>query len=136
MLLQLKTGRVAGYTEGQEPLIYLVSNAQTINRNGVRWVFSDGHGIATITSWFDNMAKLEEIDWTTVHAKIWKDTKDDMDRQRRKQAEFLIYEFCPWTLIHEIGVVSREAKTRVEGILHTFDAEIRLPVNIRSDWYY
>jgi hypothetical protein len=26
MMLQLKTGQVAGYTEGQEPLIYLVSN--------------------------------------------------------------------------------------------------------------
>src|SRR6516165_9238491 len=25
MMLQLKTGKVAGYTEGQEPLIYLVS---------------------------------------------------------------------------------------------------------------
>jgi hypothetical protein len=48
MLLQLHTGRVAGYDEGQGPLIYIVSTAQAIRDNGVPFVFSDGHGIAAV----------------------------------------------------------------------------------------
>jgi len=32
MMVQLKTGQVSGYDEGQEPLIYLVSHAQTIQK--------------------------------------------------------------------------------------------------------
>src|SRR5262245_60183350 len=35
MMLKLKTGQVAGYDEGQEPLIYLVSTAQAIEIGGV-----------------------------------------------------------------------------------------------------
>jgi len=51
MMLQLKTGRVEGYDEGQAPLIYLVSSVQKIVRSGARYVFSDGHGIAQFTQW-------------------------------------------------------------------------------------
>jgi len=45
MLLQLKTGRVHGYAEGQEPLVYLVSDAQAVQASGAGFVFTDGHGI-------------------------------------------------------------------------------------------
>ena len=55
MLYQLHTGRVAGYNEGQSPLIYLVSSAQKVQASGVPFVFSDGHGIAAFTSWFDTL---------------------------------------------------------------------------------
>ncbi len=55
MLLQLKTERVTGYTEGQEPLIYLVSTVQAVQQNGVEFVFSDGHGIAAFTNWYMNV---------------------------------------------------------------------------------
>ena len=58
-----------------------------------------------------------------------------MDRQRRKQAEFLIYQFCPFKVITEIGVLYDDMKHKVEEILHKF-GNISLPVNIHKDWYY
>ncbi len=61
---------------------------------------------------------------------------NDMDRQRRKQAEFLIFQSCPWMLIQEIGVLNTRAKVRVEAILSEFDVEQRPVVNIRASWYY
>jgi hypothetical protein len=59
-----------------------------------------------------------------------------MDRQRRKQAEFLVHQFCPWTLIREIGVMNNAAKMDVEAVLRNFDANQNRPVKIRSGWYY
>ena len=41
MLYQLHTGMVNGYSEGQESLIYLVSNAQAVAKNGAGFAFSD-----------------------------------------------------------------------------------------------
>jgi len=99
MLLQLHTGRVTGYTERQDPLIYLVSTAQAVRSSGTGFVFSDGHGIARFTNWFDKLSDLDKVDWDAVYATIWKDTVDDMDRQRRKQAEFLVHQQCAWDLI-------------------------------------
>jgi len=62
MLLQLKTGTVTGYNEGQDPLIFLVGKAQAIVAGGCRFVFSNGHGIAAYTDGFDDLGQLAEVD--------------------------------------------------------------------------
>ena len=93
--------------EGQEPLIYLVSTVEAIHQAQLDFVFSDGHGIAAFTQWFDDVTKLNQIDWDVVYADYWADTIADMDRQRRKQAEFLVYRFCPWEVLIHIGVIER-----------------------------
>ena len=49
MLLQLHTGRVGDYHEGQRPLIYTVSTVEAIARANLDFVFSDGHGIVAFT---------------------------------------------------------------------------------------
>lgn len=134
MLYKLYKGQVDDYYEGQEPLIYLVSTVQAINNAGLQFVFSDGHGIAAFTKWYDDLDSLKEIDWDTVYADYWRDTDDDLDRQRRKQAEFLVYSFCPWELVHEIGVINTAAMDRVSKILSNYADST--PVKIRENWYY
>jgi len=136
MMLQLKTGRVAEYDEGQEPLIYLVSTAQRVNQSGAGFVFSNGHGIAAFTDWYDNLSNLDKVDWDMVYQRYWTDNVNDMDRQRRKQAEFLVHEFCDWKLISEIGVINDIMQQKVQGILNRFPAIMRHPVTIHRDWYY
>ncbi|HEY1921692.1 MAG TPA: DUF4433 domain-containing protein, partial [Tepidisphaeraceae bacterium] len=117
MMFQLKTGRVAGYNEGQEPLIYVVSTIQQIQESQLRFVFSDGHGLGSVTEWFDSLDQLDNVDWDMVCQRYWSDKINDMDRQRRKQAEFLIHRQCPWTVIQEIAVHNAEIKRKVEEIM-------------------
>ena len=69
-----------------------------------------------------------------VYADYWADTVDDMDRQRQKQAEFLVHRFCPWAVVTHIGVLNNAAKVRVEDILRRHGVET--PVYIRRQWYY
>jgi hypothetical protein len=136
MLLQLKTGRVAGYTEGQEPLVYLATTVQAVSQSGAGFVFTDGHGIAAFTSWFSDLVDLDKVDWDVVYLQYWKDTIEDMDRQRRKQAEFLVHQFCDWSLIQQICVLNTNMKTRVEHIVGQFDTGLCRPVIVRPQWYY
>jgi hypothetical protein len=136
MLFQLHTGRVEGYAGGQSPLIYLVSTAQAVAASSAGFVFSDGHGIAAFTSWYDDLADLSRVDWAVVNGKYWNDTPDHPDRQRRKQAEFLVHHRCDWALVQEIGVVDPAMKIRVEGILAGYPASMQRPVRVRPEWYY
>lgn len=136
MMLNLETGRVGGYSEGQEPLIYLLSSAQAIGAAGLDFVFSDGHGLATITEWFDELGRLDAVDWTMVNQRYWKDTIDVMDRQRKKQAEFLVYQCCPWSLIQEIVVIDSTMQQRVETIQAAFPVPQRRVVTVKREWYY
>jgi hypothetical protein len=136
MMLQLKTGQVPGYTEGQELLIYLVSTAQAVASAGMPFVFSDGHGLARYTEWFDDLGRLNEVDWAVVNQRYWKGDVNDMDRQRKKQAEFLIHRWCPWSLIQEIVVINAEIQARVEAIQTAFPEAKRRVVKINREWYY
>ena len=136
MMLNLKTGRVAGYDEGQEPLIYLVSTAQAVHDSGAGFAFSDGHGLASYTDWFDDLGDLHNVDWGLVYQRYWASHADDMDRQRRKQAEFLVHQFCLWSLIQEVAVINPQMQRRAMEIMAEFPASRHRPVQVRPDWYY
>lgn len=82
------------------------------------------------------MGDLEKVDWGMVYERYWADNPDDPDRQRRKQAEFLVHGLCPWSVISEIGVLNQAAKDRVEGVLAAFPEGQQRPVLIRPGWYY
>jgi hypothetical protein len=136
MMFQLKTGWVQGYDEGQEPLIYFVSSAQAVVSAGIPFVYTDGHCLARFTAWFDNLAELDQVDWTVVNRRYWRDDINDMDRQRKKQAEFLVYRYCPWTLIDEIVVINTRIQQRVESIQVGFSPPQRKIVRVVREWYY
>lgn len=134
MLLQLKTGQVAGYDEGQEPLVYLVSDIESVIAAGLPFVFSDRHSLANYAKWSDQEADLDALDWATIYAKYWAKTPADPDRQNRKMAEFLVHEAMPIALCHEVAVVSRSAKARVEAL--TRSCGNIPPAVVRPQWYY
>ena len=96
----------------------------------------EDHGLATFTDWFDKLADLDKVDWNMVYQRYWSDTLEDMDRQRRKQAEFLVHRFCDWSLIQGIGVINQTMKARVEEILADYPVGLHKPVAVKSEWYY
>jgi hypothetical protein len=136
MLLNLHTGRVKGYTEGQEPIVYLVTSAQFVQQAGAQFVFSNGHGLANFTNWFTNLVDLDKVDWDVVKDRYWSDTPTDNDRQRRKQAEFLIWHSLAWPNIQALVVMNQAMKTQVEGILLGFPNLNPTPVYAKPGWYY
>lgn len=136
MLLNLHTGRVAGYTEGQSPIIYLVSTIGRVAASGRPWVFSDGHGLAALTNWYDRPQDLDEVDWDLVGQRYWADKPQDNDRQRRKQAEFLVWEYLPWSAVGGIGVLDAAVQAKVKAILDAYPIAAATKVLAKPDWYY
>ena len=136
MLYKLSKGGVTGYSEGQESLIYLVYWASDVARVGLDFVFSDGHGIAAFTQWFDDLADLDQLDWPLIMAREWSDTLEDNDRKRRKQAEFLVHGGLPWSMVKGIAVMNDEMVDKVERILEQHPDQHRPPIRVVSKWYY
>jgi hypothetical protein len=134
MLYTIHRGNVAGYAEGQSPLAHIVSTIESIQAAGLKFVFTDGHAIMEWTDFYDDLSKLDQIDWEVMNSLMWRDTATDLDRKRRRQAEFLIYGFFPWNLITEIGVINNQVRARVETVLQGTQA--RPLVTIRQNWYY
>lgn len=121
------------YPDGQAPIIQLVSTVQSVVSQRP-FVFTDGHAIMALTRYFTDTEYLDQIDWPLMKLKFWNDTVQDGDRKRRRQAEFLVHEFLPWSCVTEISVRNRQTELAVITLLK--DSSHQPPVRVRSACYY
>jgi hypothetical protein len=134
MLYAIKQGAVVGYTGGQNSIVHLVTTAQAVDKACKQWVFSDGHGIMDLTDFYDDLNQLDKVDWAVMSATYWNETEQDPDRPRRRQAEFLVHQFCEWELFKGIGVITERMKGKVEELIAS---EGHKPVvKVKPGWYY
>lgn len=118
---------------GQRPLVYLVSDVQSVAQAGCRWVFTDGHAemLRGLTRAHISLAALPGLDWKAIGTRFW---GADAETKRKKQAEFLVHRFFPWSLVREIVVVDAAMQAQVQGIL-AGQAHVP-PVTVNLSWYY
>jgi hypothetical protein len=134
MLYAIDRGYVAAYQDGQEPIVHLVSTVQTVAVSGRRFVFTDGHATIAVSGFYEDVADLDQVDWSVMPSTFWNDTASYPDRKRRRQAEFLVHRFFPWELVTTIGVMSEAVRMRVEAALSA--TTYRPVVRVQRGWYY
>ena len=132
MLYAIFKNQVAGYTAGQQPVIYLCSSTEAIHAANCRWVFTEGHAVMDFTDFFNDFKDIGRIDWRLMRAKYWFDSDMYPDRSRRRQAEFLVYQFLPWNLVTNIVVYDAANAKVVSDIL----GEQSPAVDVKRGWYY
>jgi hypothetical protein len=134
MLYVISRGGVLGHEGGQEPVLHLVADAEAVAGAGLGYAFTDGHAAMAISAFFTDLRDLARVDWAVMRGRYWFDTQEDQDRERRRQAEFLVHRFLPWRLVQEIGVLTAAMRERVESLL---PGEGHRPsVVVRPGWYY
>ena len=73
-------------------LVFCVSSVQTIQETNQDFCFTDGHPIERITRFYfsDDADRIDEIiDWDAIQADYWLH-RNDIDRKRKRQSEFLV----------------------------------------------
>ena len=120
------------YRGGQNPIVHLEADL----REAVAWAdFQRRRWAFTLSNagsfYFEDrcdLAQLEEIDWEAVQANDWRNCKEE------KQAEFLVEQSFPWTLVRRVGVrdmnVLNRVRDAVRVVAHRPTAE---PI---PSWYY
>ena len=134
MLGAIHVGNVPSCREGQRVMIHLMTTAQKVKAADCSVCFTDGHAIMQPRTFYTDFDLLERIDWELMGAWYWNNTREDNDRQRRRQAEFLVHSFVPFNLIIGIGVLNDNVLEQVNVALRS--AQYQPPVKIKSDWYY
>lgn len=134
MLYTIHKGNVEGHTGGQNSIIYLVSEAESIKAHNLVFAFTDGHAIMDYSEFYDDLRNLNEIDWEAMEGKYWLNTTEKPDRKCKRQAEFLVHQLCPWILIKGIGVINSTLESQAKSILQKF--KYNTPVKVYPDWYY
>lgn len=122
------------YTGGQDLIVHLQYNLNTVvewaGANNCRWAFSTSNAGAYYTSFFKNLNQLDQVDWEAVSSHDFQPSSV----KEGKQAEFLLFDQCPWTLVDEIGVIDDTTVRAVNAVIgqHRHQPVVR----IQRGWYY
>ena len=145
MLMAINGGHVPGCDYRQADIVHLVAEAQTVQKLGRPFVFSDVHAVFDYAEIFDDLEKLDEIEWSIFfeypqqegYCIYWQNRHTNPLHVRRKeirQAEFLVHEYLPLAAIREIGVISEQAANLVRVVLA--GTGWGPPIVGRRGWYY
>lgn len=122
------------YRGGQEPIVHLEADLHAVvqwaNTNGVRWAFSLSNAGAYYAEFYATEGELDQLDWDAIAATDFRDP----DVKERKQAEFLVYEQFPFTLVECIGV--RSAAIRLRATATLAGSNPAPSVDVRPEWYF
>lgn len=116
-----------------EDIVYLVSSVQKMIDLHLDFVFTDGHAVDGFSSQY-TAADLENIetilDMSAIYARYWND-ESDLDRKRRKEAEFLVVGDISSSAILGYLTYNENAKDRVVNFGADADA-----VHVKSRFYF
>ena len=135
MLLNIKTGYRGVQQRSQSEIVYICLHIEDVINACSAWCFTDGHAKDRLTTYYNRIADLAHVDWTTVADRYWKSTEEDPDKMRRKQAEFLVKGHVPAECFSGVIVHDDTAATRVKSIEEK--AGVSLPIHVdRNHKYY
>jgi hypothetical protein len=122
------------YRGGQRPILHLEADlhgsVQWADTNRKRWAFTNGNAGTRYTPFFNDLMRLNDLNWESIAATDWRDPIV----KERKQAEFLVQQCFSWQLIERIGVIDNETSERVSAILA--DADHKPAIVVARNWYY
>lgn len=114
---------------GQERVLHLISDTDTIRLSNQHCFFTDIHADLDYAEQIDDFSRISELDIKRIaRSKYWQDFSEE------KQAEFLAYESVPWQAIRRIGVKSQALADEVHVLLQS--ALYKPVVEVRPEWYY
>lgn len=134
MLYAVHKGIVSDYKHGQGSIVHLVTSAESIADHHIPFCFTDGHAVVQFSQFFNDLKDLWHVDQQIMQETYWNDTLEDQDRKRRRQAEFLVHTFFPWSLVTEVGVMTNRVAASVREMLIPATDQPR--VTVRPGWYY
>lgn len=134
MLYQIVTGYEGVTRVSQDAIIYVVVKHECVVKKGLEYVFTDGHARHTMTQFFNHPEDFARLDWTTISSEKWHNTPEDPDRQRRKQAEYLIKGHVPLDCFAYFLTNHVKTKEKIESLLQ--QKMLQIPVRVSKNAFY
>lgn len=130
MLFTINNGRTGRPQGCQSSILHLVTSVDTLIRLGQVWAISDGNAGTYHTSFFNDVAALDDLDWNAINATYWS------GKTHQKAAEFLVLNSVPWTAIEMIGCHNEQTALQARQIVSASGVNHRPPVVACPAWYY
>jgi hypothetical protein len=133
MMYKIKTGHGVAARPNHE-IVVLVSSIHRLVELKLSFVFTDAHAYMMEAEYYDDVSKLDEIDWKLLQSKNFKNDPEDPRKQGRYQAEALVHKHVPIEALLGIGCYDERSTEKLEAAAKRCNS----PVNIRTvpRWYF
>lgn len=117
-----------------ENIIYCITSVAQIISFHLDYIFTDGHAVNCLSSFYasNEISRIEEIiDLKVIKDSYWNDNPKDLDKKRRKEAEFLVENDIPFEAIIGYAVYNQNVKNKL--------LQLGIPDNkilIKSEYYF
>jgi hypothetical protein len=136
MLLNIKTGHRGITQRHQEDIVYICCNLKAIISDCAEWCFTDGHAKDALTTFYNHIENLDNVDFNLVKERYWSNTEDYTDKMRKKQAEFLVKSSVPVSCIQNIVVYNEKTSLVIQQLVDSLQLNIKVWVNPKGNFYY
>lgn len=133
MLYVIQKGFNGVQSTPSENIVYCITSVAKIINFEIDYIFTDGHAVDCLSSFYlqNEVSNIDEIiDFKAVKDQYWIDPKD-LDKKRKKEAEFLVDGDIPELAIVCYIVFNQSAKNK---LLQLGLSENR--ILIKSEYYF
>ncbi len=139
MLMAINGGRVEGCPYRQQDIVHFTTTVEAVVAEGLSFVFYDYNATLDYASCYSDVRHLDKIDWDLFYETppYWFSNVNKpryIRRMETRQAEFLVHKAVPLNLMNCVGVYNPEKASEVQEIFN--DADINIPVEVKTAWYY
>lgn len=134
MLRNIHTGWNGIKQLPNDEIVILVSSLRRASELGLPFLFTDRHAYSGLASFFDDLARLDQIDWQLLQRRDFKRDPEDPSKLERYQAEALVHQHVPVAAL--LGIVCYTDTVRAEIESRMQAQGVALPVHARPNWYF
>lgn len=134
MLLNIKTGYNGIPQRSSDEIVILVSRLHRLRDSGYNFIFTNRHAYVPTTQFYDDLTRLDQIDWTILQNSDFSRDLDDPGKVERYQAEALVHQTLPMTALAGIACSDAAGVARVTA--QVIAQGLAVPVAIRPNWYF
>jgi hypothetical protein len=123
MMYAIDQGNVPEYSDGIDPLVYLVTDIERLLILGLTVLTTDRNAVLYFAEFATGIDRLDDtVDWPLMRQTMWNNTADEPDRMERRMAECLVHESVPWEAFSAIHVRTDSRRDEVATLLASVDA--------------
>lgn len=134
MLRNIHTGWNGIKQVPNSDILILVSSLRRVSELGLPFLFTDRHAYSGLANFYDDLDRLDQIDWPLIQQRDFKRDPEDPGKLERYQAEALVHQQVPLAAL--LGVVCYTEAVRAEIESKMQDLGALLPVHTRPNWYF
>jgi hypothetical protein len=134
MLYNIRTGHNGIVQVPMKEIVIYGTSLRSLDAEGIKFVFTNQHAKLVTAEYFDDLEDLKRIDWSILANSDFKYDPTDPRKMDRYQAEALIHQQLPCSLLGAIVCYNESAKSRVEAAVAR--RKLDIPVIVRPAMFF